>query len=174
MVRSILRSGRRTRLSAAPAVPAGFVKGAARNDSCQLWRREHYVSFLVPVPDPALISPGHLRRKSDGCNKPSLFFALFIIPGYRVRPPKYRNSTTLAWRGASRENAVRASSKARIGRSGAGDKTAVSSMFTLSAMPPRFCEPRARAASTRVRPHHLCRHCKELCAVAPFDLGHVY
>ena len=43
------------------------------------------------------------------------------------------------------------SSNARIDRSGAGDNTAVSSMFTVAAEPPRFCEPRARAASTRMR-----------------------
>jgi hypothetical protein len=34
---------------------------------------------------------------------------------------------------------------------GAGDKTAVSSMFTLGDPPRRFCEPRASTASTKMR-----------------------
>src|SRR5215813_4396541 len=80
-----------------------------------------------------------------------------------VSPPKYRNSTTLAWRGASCENAARASSTARIDRSGPGDKAAVSSMFTSG----------ARRAYQNP-PHHLCGHSEELRPLLPFHLGHVY
>ena len=58
-------------------------------------------------------------------------------------------------------------------RSGAGDKTAVSSRFTLTALPPRLCEPRARAASTRMR-RIICAAMAKNCArCVPFDLGHV-
>src|SRR5215469_11473575 len=59
--------------------------------------------------------------------------------------------TTFAWHGATRENAVRASSTARTDRSAAGDNTADSSKFTFAGIPPRLRDPCVRAASTRMR-----------------------
>src|SRR5437016_1596604 len=50
------------------------------------------------------------------------------------------------------ENAVRASSRARTDRSGSLDRAADSSRLTLRALRPRLSAPRARAASTRIRP----------------------
>src|SRR5262249_11302412 len=58
-----------------------------------------------------------------------------------VNPPKKRNSTTFACRGATSENAVRASSRARMDGSVALDRRAVSSRFTLIALPPRLSAP---------------------------------
>ena len=59
-------------------------------------------------------------------------------------------------------------------RSGAGDKTAVSSMFTLAASPPRLCAATGARRVHQDAPHHLRRHGKKLRALVPFDLGHVY
>src|ERR1035437_7762671 len=48
------------------------------NAPCRLGRRERCVSFLVPAPDPALISAAHLRGKSNGRNRSVSVIRLFI------------------------------------------------------------------------------------------------
>src|SRR5690242_12296687 len=67
-----------------------------------------------------------------------------------VKPPKYRSSTTLAWRSPICASLVSASSSAMMAGSGSRGRTAVSSKFTWIAPLPRLCERLARAASTRM------------------------
>ena len=67
--------------------------------------------------DNSLASQAWAKSQSRRTVRGEIFRAATISSS--VKPPKYRNSTTLAWRGASCEKAVRAASKARMDRSGA-------------------------------------------------------
>ena len=49
------------------------------------------VSFLVPAPDPALISAAHLRGKSNGRNRSVSVIRLFIREGHLVEVVHQRN-----------------------------------------------------------------------------------